>query len=673
MIANYFGIGVDLAELRRKHPASLGGSTLTGITAICRQLRLSSRAVRCGVDELRRLRTPCLLHWRFNHFVVLKSVTRRHVVLHDPARGIVRETLRETAEGFTGVALEISPGSGFRRSRKSPGLRLRALLPAQTDLLRTLAVGLVLALICELLLLASPFYLQIVIDEVLGNSDAPLLNTVAIGFALLLMFQVAANTLRQLTFQYLTQLSVFDITARILNRLLSLPLSFFRNRDLGDVQHRINALRRVQKFIIHSAPALILDALFVVLIVCIMAAYDFDLTFLAIVVAITWFCWRVVLYPISVRLADAIAHAEASVDTHFLETLRSVQTISLLGGESARLSEWRNLFAAQINQKIRAGNLAILDSAVRQFLLQGLRIVCIYALAKQALAGQMSVGMVSAFVAYLGMFVSRAGGIVDRLMEYRLLEVPLNRIADIVFGEESVNGGQAGKRTSSNRSVELRGVAFAYSPGDAWILKRCSCHIVENGFTVIAGPSGAGKSTLLRLVAGVERAKAGEILIGNLAIKDWQERVLRDTVASVFQGDNLLKGSLLENIALFDEEPDLGRVRSMARQAHIDAEIESLPMGYETRISDLGTSLSRGQVQRVLLARALYRRPGLLLLDEATSGLDARTERGVIEAIRRLDMTRIVVTHSDQMLAVADEVLWLHDGVLLSSRPELNV
>ena len=673
MIANYLGVGADLVELRKQHSLSMSGATLKGITEICGRLRLSTRAVTCAVPELRKLRTPCLLHWRFNHFVVLRSANRSHVVIHDPARGIVREKYSQVAEAFTGVALEVSRAPGFRKTRSPPKLRLSGLLPVNLNMLRTLLGGLVLALICELLVLASPFYLQVVIDQVLGKGDALLLNTLCVGFGVMLVFQVIANTMRQLTFQYLSQVSVFDMTARILDKLLALPLAYFRDRDLGDVQHRVQSTRRVQNFIVHSAPAFLLDVLFFVLIVGLMTAYDRDLTMLAIIVTATWCLWRAIVFPLGLRLSNDIALSESFVETHFLETLRAVQTIKLANGEAARLSEWRDLFANGINEKIKAGNLAVLDSAIRQLLFQGLRVVCIYFLARKALEGQMSIGMVSAFVAYLGMFITRAGGIVDRSIEYKLLQVPLDRLADIVFNEDepTVQGGA--ERQRSEDEVELRHVAFTYGEQQPWILKDCSCRIPKNGFTAIAGRSGTGKSTLLRLMAGVESVTEGEIFVGGIAVRDWRTQSLRSRTATVFQEDCLLKGSVAENIALFDGKPEPDRVRRAAKRACVDVEIEALPMGYETRIGDLGSSLSKGQLQRILIARAFYRRPKLLLLDEATSGLDARLEKRVIQSISQLGATRVVITHSDRMLEAADEVLWLHKGKLQLSRPDLNV
>ncbi len=673
MIANYLGVGADLVALRKQHPPSLNGATLRNITTTCDALRLSTRAVTCHVSELGQLRTPCLLHWRFDHFVVLKSVRRDHLVIHDPARGIVRDSYKDVADAFTGVALEIARAPGFQITRQPPDLKLAGLINLDAETGRKLSAGLVLALICELLVLASPFYLQTVIDQVLGKGDYLLLNTLAVGFGVLLVFQVVANTMRQLTFQYLSQVSVFDLTARVLHKLLRLPLAYFRNRDLGDVQHRVQSLRRIQNFIVHSAPALVLDGLFVALIIGLMSVYEPQLTILAVATVVVWCSCRAIMYPIRLRLSNDIAVSESSVQTHFLETLRAVQTIKLVNGEAARQSEWRSLFANSINQKIRSGNLLIIDSALSQTLFQGLRVLTIYLLAKKGLTGQMSVGMVSAFVAYLGMFITRAGGIVNGVVEYKLLDVPLHRLADIVFSEEEPTGRGEPVYSGSPYEIQLDGVAFRYAPDEPWILKNCSCRIPESGFTAIAGCSGMGKTTLLKLMAGIETLSVGELKVSGVAVNDWRPQSLRQKMAAVFQDDCLLKGTVFENIAAFESHVDLERVRRAAQNACIDTDIESLPMGYATRICDLGSSLSKGQTQRILLARAFYREPKFLLLDEATSALDPQTEKRVIETLSQLPTTKVVITHSDQMLQAAHDVLWLNNGTLLSSRPELNV
>ncbi len=671
MIAAHFGAPTDLARLRRKHDVSLKGATLASITSCCSELGLTTRAVRCSYRELGKLRTPCILHWRFNHFVVLKSVAADQIVIHDPARGLVVETAVAAGEAFTGIALEVTSASSVRRAAPPLRLKLSGLVSIDSDIGRKFLAGFLLALVCEVLLLTTPFYLQMVIDQVLAKSDAVLLNTLAVAFVGLLVFQVVANVMRQLTFLFLGHVTVFDITSRVLHRLLRLPVRFFRSRELGDVQHRIQSLGRIQSFVVQGIPALVLDVLFVTLIVAVMTLYDPELTLLLIAALTVWCIWRALIFSYSLRLSSDIAQAESSVQTHFLETLRAVQSIKVSNGESQRQTEWQNLFASATNTRIRMGKLQVVDSAVRQALFQGARIATVYMLARKGLDGQISIGMISAYVAYLGMFTTRSAGIVDRVLEYKLLEVPLSRLADIIFSEEEpLNHDTTEIRVGR---IELRDLSFAYSRNDAVVLNGCSAHVRESALTVIAGTSGSGKSTLLQIIAGNETHTGGELLLGGKPARHWNLQSLRSQMAVVFQGDSLLKGSVAENIALFDANIDMQRVRCAAKSACIASDVEALPMAYETRIGDLGSSLSRGQVQRVLLARAFYRRPALLLLDEATSGLDSDLERRVIASLSCMDATKIVVTHSDLMLQAADEVLWLHEGRLLSSRPALNV
>lgn len=670
MIANYFGIATDLAGLRRASNVSLKGATLVSIAACCRDLGLTTRSVRCELSELTKLRKPCILHWRFNHFVVLKAVRKDSIVIHDPARGEIVEMLTTVGSAFTGIALEVMAAPRFRRAKSLKALKLVDLVPRDVGLGRKFAAGLLLALICEVLLLATPFYLQLVIDQVLAKGDRHLLNTLAVAFCILLVIHVMANVMRQLTFHYLGHVSVFDITSRILHRLLMLPTRYFRSRELGDIQHRVQSLGRIQNFLVQSVPALVLDTVFILLISALMMLYDASLTFLMIAALGLWCLWRSLIVPVSLRLSNDIAQAESSVQTHFLETLRAVQSIKVANGELQRESEWKNLFADATNSRIRASNLQVVDGAVRQTLFQGARIATIYLLAVRGLDGQISIGMISAYVAYLGMFSMRSAGIVDRILEYRLLDVPLNRLADIVFSEEEPSTPIADRLDVGN--IELRDVSFAYSKHEPAVLSSCSAHFRERELTAIAGPSGVGKSTLLHLIAGNELASEGQLIIGGRPAVHWPPQDLRSQMAVVLQGDTLLKGSVAENIALFDDTPDRSRVRDAARAACIHTDIASLPMAYETRIGDLGSALSRGQVQRILLARAYYRRPALLLLDEATSGLDYQLEKKVIASLANIDATIIAVTHSDLMLQVADRVLWLHEGQLLSSRPALN-
>ena len=659
MIAQYFGSGDDLVSLRRRFGVSLKGVTLKTLIRMCESSYLSARAVRCGLAELRQLRTPCVLHWELSHFVVLRKVAGSHLVLHDPARGLVRETFADADRKFTGVALELLPTPEFRRRKKLRRLHLRNLLVIDQSFVTSASAAMVFALVSESLLLAMPFYLQTVIDQVLMRGDYLLLNTLVVAFGSLAAFQVLAGAMRQLTFQFLSQATVFGLLSRVMRHLLRLPVSYFRARGLGDIQQRMQSLARVQEFVTQSAPAMALDAFFLVLVSAMMFAYQPLLALVVALAALAYALWRTLIFRTSLEQANRLVRAEAATQTHLLESLRAVQSIKMMSGEQSRSTDWQHLLARRVNTQIRIGNLGVVDSVVHQVLFRGLHVGVVYLVAREVMSGNMSIGMTAAFVAYTGMFATRAGGVINRVFEYRLLKVPLDRLADIVFHEIEPRLDTPARANRFTGSFQARALTFAYAGDDRPILRECSISAASGEFVVVRGRSGSGKSTLLRLLAGLETPSAGALYFDGRPAADWPLPELRSWVATVFQDDALVSGSIAENIALFDTELDRQRVRWAARRAVIDMDIEAMPMAYETRIGDLGSALSAGQVQRVLLARALYREPRLLLLDEFTSGLDENTERLVIASVARLRATRVVVTHSETVMRAADRIFEL--------------
>ena len=664
MIAAYFGSGQDLASLRRRFGASMRGASLASLVRISESLHLSARAVRCGLAEMKRLKAPCILHWKFDHFVVLRKATRRHIFIHDPARGVLRLSLAEADALFTGIALELAPAKEFTRSRPLRRLRLADIVTLDGGFTTGVSAALLLAILSELLLLAMPFYLQTVIDQVLMRGDHLLLNTLVAGFVALTVFQLVASGTRQLTFQFLSQAMVFTLSSRVLRHLLHLPVAWFRARRLGDIQQRLASLARIQAFVTVSAPALVLDGIFLAIVTVLMVAYAPVLTAVVAAVAATYLLWRVLVFPVMLEQANRLVHAEAAAQTHLLESLRSMQSIKMCAGERARMTEWQNLLVRRINTQIRAGNTGVVDRSISQALQQGLHIGVVYLLARQVLDGAMTVGAVSAFVAYTGMFMARASGIVNRLVEYRLLQVPLDRLADIVFSDVESCDRRAGCDARLGGELRASHLSFAYAKDERPILRDVSFSVSPGELVAIRGPSGSGKSTLLRLLAGVEQGMSGTLYYDGRPRDDWPLAAVRRSIATVFHDDVLVSGSIAQNIALFDASPDDARIQKVARLAAIDDSIESLPMAYNTRIGDLGSALSTGQVQRILFARALYRKPSILLLDEFTSGLDEDTEMRVLSSLTRLRATRVVVSHSRAVLRAADRVFDL-------SRPSL--
>ncbi len=665
MIASFHGHKNDLSELRRRFSLSMRGAKLNDLMDIAEQLNLSSRAMRYELEELQQLRTPCILHWGFNHFVVLKAATKRGLHIHDPARGSLRISLEEGERLFTGVALELIPTKEFKRKSIGANLKLSQLVIFDRAFFSSFSVGFMLSLLGELFLLTTPFYLQIVIDEVLLKGDRNLLNTVAFAFGLIVLFQVISGALRQLTFQFLSQTLSFDISARVFHRLMNLPISYFQKRELGDIQHRVQSINQIQMFISQVAPRLLLDIIFSILIIIIMLAYEPILTVIILLAVALYVVFRIMTYGWVLRAAGDLIIAEADNQTELLETLRAIPTLKMMAVEPMRESRWHNSIARKVNAYIRTGNLMILNQSVSVLIFQGLRVLMIYMAAKFVMEGNITVGMISAFMSYYGMFTGRVQGMIDSVIQLKLLVVPLSRLSDIAFAETERGGNDGGRTPNFGGHVSIQNGYFKYGKTDKFVLNHVNFEAKPGQFVAIIGSSGSGKSTLLRVIAGLQILSNGKLKFDERDSLTWNIKTLRKQIGMVLQEDTLLKGSIAENIALFDENIDMQAVKEAATLASISTEIEAFPMGYESSVGDMGSTLSGGQKQRVLLARALYKKPKLLLLDEATSHLDGDNEKIIQQSLNNLNITRIVVAHNDTTIEGADVTYLMNENRLV--------
>jgi ATP-binding cassette subfamily B protein RaxB len=289
------------------------------------------------------------------------------------------------------------------------------------------------------------------------------------------------------------------------------------------------------------------------------------------------------------------------------------------------------------------------------------RVAVIWVGALLVLDRSLSVGMLFAFFAYKEQFALRVSGLIDKAVELRMLKLQGERLADIVLSPPETET-LAPPRPDLAARLELRGVEFRYSDTEPPVLKGVDLVIEPGESVAIAGPSGCGKTTLLKVMLGIFQPQLGEVRVGDLPLAHVGLRRWRDMIGTVMQEDQLFAGSIIDNIGFFDAQPDLAWVEECAKVASVHEEIEAMPMGYHTLIGDMGTSISGGQKQRLLLARALYKRPKILLLDEATSALDVDRERLVNNAVRQLELTRVIVAHRPETIASANRVIMLHEG-----------
>ena len=669
MVAAHHGMQTDLPTLRLRFPLSLKGATLADLTRIAAQMQFTPRALRAELGHLSQLQLPCVLHWELNHFVVLTEVTAKGVVIHDPARGVRRLSTAEVSKAFTGVVLELTPAADFKPQVQKQTVTLRQLLGRVSGLKRSLLQIFALALALEAFMLLSPFFMQWVVDGVLVSADRDLLVTLGLGFGLLVLIQVGVGAIRSWAVLYLSATLNLQWLSNVFAHLMRLPMPWFEKRHTGDVMSRFGAVQQIQQTLTTHFIEAVLDGLLVVLTLAMMSFYSVTLTAIAVGCVLVYALLRWAFFrPLREATEEAIVF-DAKKSSHFLESLRGVQSIKLFNRQEDRQAQFMNRVVDAMNAHIATRKLDLVFSVAHKLVFGLERIAVVWVGALLVLDRSFSVGMLFAFFAYKEQFALRVSGLIDKVVELKMLKLQSERLADIVLTapEAEVLVPARSMASASNSahtapSLELRGVGFRYSDSDPILLRDLNLVIAPGESVAIVGPSGCGKTTLLKLMLGIHSPQRGEILLGGVPLDQVGLRAWRERFATVMQDDQLFAGSISDNISFFDPQADAAWVQQCARIASVNDDIDAMPMGYHTLIGDMGTSISGGQKQRLLLARALYKRPQFLFLDEATSALDVDRERLVNAAVRQLNITRIIVAHRPETIASAGRVIVLSEG-----------
>lgn len=670
MVAGYYGQLSEITELRRRIPVSLKGVNLRDLIGMADRIGFVSRPVRLELDELRMLKTPCILHWDFNHFVVLKSATREGIVIHDPAVGVRRLPMPAVSKHFTGVALELTSVGGFEPIQPAPRVRFRSLLGRMVGLKQSLAQLFVLALAIEIFALVGPFFIQWVVDHALATADRDLLLTLALGFGLLMLLKAAVTAMRGWIVIVLGASLTVQGRSNLFSHLVGLPAAYFEARHLGDVMSRFGSQETILQAITTDVVETVLDGLLASLTLVIMFVYSPVLAATVLAGALLYGLLRWATYtPLRHASAEAIVWA-ARRDTHFLETLRGIKTIKLFNAQEGRRAHWLNLLVEALNRQLTTQKLRLLFTTSDALLVGSLAIVVVWLGALRVMDNVMSIGMLLAFLAYKEQFLERVSNLIDRAVDLTMLRLHAERLADVALTapESRESPLDSGEVRPPSVGIEVRNLRFRYSENEPWVLDDVSFRVEPGETVAIVGPSGCGKTSLLKILASLLPPSQGEILVDGEPLAHVGISCWRSMIGVVMQDDQLFAGSVADNICFFSERPYLKRIEECARLAAVHDDIVAMPMGYNTLIGDMGTALSGGQKQRVLIARALYRQPSLLLLDEATSQLDVAAETAVSGAIRAMRVTRIIIAHRPETIRSCDRVIHLDPPARLRER-----
>jgi len=658
MVATYHGHRIDLNTLRRRYPVSLNGVTLRGLMQVASQMQLACRALRFELGGLGQLNLPAIVHWDMNHFVVLKAVTRKTVVIHDPASGVKTYPLEEATKHLTGIALELSPAEGFAPKDEKARLPFRAFWGQMPEIASPLAQVFVLSVILELLVVAAPFYMQLTVDEALTRGDIDLMLALALGFGLLMAINVATAALRSYIVLVVQSAVQFQIGARLFHHLIRLPLSFFEKRHIGDVLSRFQSIEPIRSVLAEGLILAVLDGIMAIATLAMIFVYSSRLALVVLAALLLYVILRLALYRKFRDLSETAIQVGAQESSNFIESVRAIQSIKLFNRETDREGQWLNRHADTVNANIRLGRAQIHFSMMNRAIFGVENIVTVYLAAMLAFENVITVGMIFAFMAYKMHFTDKASALVEKMLGFRLLDLHLERIADIALTPlERGHDRPLAYAAPIQGELELRNVCFRYAETERFILENISLKVEAGKFVTIMGPSGGGKTTLLKIMLGLLEPTSGEVLVDGVSLQTVGVRVYREQVAAVMQEDQLLSGSIAENICFFDPAFDDEKMMLCAQMAGIHEEIMRMPMAYNSLVGDMGSSLSGGQKQRVLLARALYKTPKILFLDEGTAHLDVEKEKQITKRLQSLSITRISVAHRPEIMNGADMIL----------------
>jgi len=665
MVCSYHGLQLDMVSIRQQcllHNLSLQGMNLLQLNQLAALNKLTPRAVQCEVEELAQLPLPCVLHWDMQHFVVLTKLSGRgkNVVfqINDPAGGTSQLNPIQLSKHFTGIALTLTPSIDFVRDNVTQPVRIRDLWQRAPGLMGTLWQLGALSLVLQLLALTTPYYMQWIMDEVLLTYDVQLLLVLAIGFSGVLLFSTLIGMLRSWLVVRCTNFLALSLGSGVLRHLLRLPHDFFVQRHLGDIASRFDSVHAINERISSGITETAIDGVMALSILIVMCFYGWELTFTVLGFMCVYGILRWLFYQPLQTATHAQLETKAKADSVFLESVRTNQTLTLFKQTDARHQQWQHKYVDSLNTGIVLSRWNISFDAVNKLLFGIENIIVIVLATHMVMAQTITLGMLIAFIAYKNMFTGRIASLIEHLILFKMLGMHMQRLSDITHTPiqphlEAKRALVMTQQTGTGGALTLENVTFHYPGSSLNILENVNLHINAGDSLVLSGPSGGGKTTLLKIMLGLLTPTSGQIKYNGVDITDIGLIAYRKQISTVMQDDVLLAGTVLDNITFFAENIDTERVQNVIKQCQLQTVIAQLAMGLQSLVGELGAQLSGGQIQRILLARALYQQPQILFLDEATSALDQPNEALIVQSLADLSITKIHIAHRQETIAHA--------------------
>ena len=681
MVAKFYGKNYSLQNLRNRCHITREGVSLLGISDAAESIGFRTTGVKVTWRQMvEEMPLPCIVHWNQRHFVVVYDVVKKHgvykVMVADPASGLLEYTEEdfrglwlESERKTEGIALILEPTPKFyeeegddERRHYGFGYVLKYLRPYRTYIIQILLAMLTASVISLLM----PFITQSVVDKGIGTGSLSLIVVLLIAQLTLTLGGLANNLIRSWLMLHTTSRVSISLISDFLCKLMRLPIAFFDSKMVGDIMQRIGDYNRIQTFLTGSLLSMVIAVVSFVVYGLIMAGYNATIFIVFLIGASLYVLW-VLLFMKRRRKLDYMRFQQASANqSNIVQLIGGMQEIKLNNCEKQKRWEWEAIQARLFKVGVKSLTLGQVQEIGSTFIDQTKNILMSFIAAKSVIDGGMTLGMMMALQYIMGQINAPISQFISFVQSAQDASISLDRLGEIhEMKDEEPAEEERIKDIPSDADIVFRDVVFQYDgPHSPKVLDEVSLTIPSGKVTAIVGASGSGKTTMLKMMLGFYPPVSGEVMLGNVSLKNYSESRWRARCGTVMQEGYIFSDTIAANIAVSEEYPDMERVRWAVGVSNIKYWIEGLPLGYGTKIGADGHGLSSGQKQRILIARAAYKDSRYLFFDEATNSLDANNERTIMENLERLfsEKTVVVVAHRLSTVKNADNIIVLDKG-----------
>jgi subfamily B ATP-binding cassette protein HlyB/CyaB len=670
MICRHYGIPMTLGKLRELANVTREGATLESLSKVGESLGFTTRGVQCTYEALLGFDLPFIAHWEGYHYIVVYGISKHHVWVADPGVGFRKMTVQEFEKGWAGTCLLFTPGTDMVQlaAARSPWVRFIGYLKPYKSLLGHLFIA---TFVIQMLGVAPPIIIQHILDEVIVHQNVPLLHLLIVGLIISNLFTQLTSVLRAFLSNFMIRNMDFAMMSGFLKHALSLPIPFFAKRKTGDIFARFQENQTIRAFLTESTVTTVLNLLMVFIYFSILFVYSVKMTLVLIALVIPILVLTVSVTPRIKRYAREAFQASTDAESALMEIIGGAETVKGMGIERPMRLKWEKKYANSLDVQYRAQRFNILLGFVSQLFNAAITISILWMGANLVLAHQLTIGQLIAFNSFMGSVLSPLMGLVALWNRVHEAGVAMERLGDILDMEPEQRPEELASRVllpDLRGDIELKGVYFRYGGNETpYVLENISLEIRSGQLVAIVGQSGSGKTTLAKLLVGFYMPSEGSISVDGYDLTVIDKEYYRAQIGYVMQSNLLFSGTIAENIASGDENPDRSRIIEVAKLADAHGFISNMSLGYEQLVGERGVGLSGGQLQRLCIARALYHDPKLLVFDEATSALDTQSESNILRNMQDIlkGRTGVVIAHRLSTIMSADKILVLYNGCVI--------